>query len=172
MKKLLKILSAAVISTAFIGSFASAATCDEIVVNNTGPGSNNQVVCNVTVDVTVTCTNGTYLLNSNSQSAVSGAVNNQGNTSGGAAISGNATNENGQTVAIGSQCGPATTTTTNEEPGRGAAGGGAGAAMPDVLPNTASVSTETIVIGSLLVAAAVIALSRVIVVAHRHFTLR
>lgn len=169
MRKTLSIMSAAVISVACMGGVANAETCDTIVINGTGDGSNNTVTCNVTADVNVTCTNGLYALTSNSQTAVSGAVEAEGNTAGGATITGNATNENGETVTIGASCIPAVTTTTTStsaptEPGMG---GGSGAYIPEVLPDTSSTSPVFAVLGVIAAATGILAINRIVVAAYR-----
>lgn len=174
MKKLVKIISAVLISTAFIGSAASAATCDSIVINGTGPESTNTVTCNVQVDVNVTCVNNTYTLTDNSQAAVTGAAESEGNSTGGAAVSGNATNSNGQTVQIGSSCtstNSSTTPSSSTIPGASTASG-AGAYIPDVLPHTSNESAIFPVAIILAVVAIVVTISRMIVTIYRRHTLR
>jgi len=180
MKKFTQILLAAVLSISLVGvgNVANAFTCESIVINNTGPGSNNEATCFVEVNVEVICNNNIYVLNDNSQSAVSGAVTNQGNTTGGAAISGNATNENGDTVTIGATCGaqpttPIVTTTTPTTtvpttplapvvPGKGAA----------VLPNTSSNSVVEIALLGVAAIAGLLVASRIVVAAYRHRALK
>lgn len=166
-----KAVSAAVVSVAFVGAAAGAQApaqnCDVLVINGTGQGSNNQVVCTTTTNVQVTCTNNVYALTSNSQSAISGATIVGGNVTGGTAISGNATNENNQTVQIGASCGvPAdnTSTTTPTTPGQGST-----TPKPKALPYTAADSTVAVVATSLVAAAAIVAGSRVATMAYRHF---
>lgn len=170
MKKVLQIVAAAVLSVAALSVPANAADCDVLSINNTGTGSNNQVVCNVTRNVTVVCVNNVYTLDSNSQSAVSGDASSQGNTvTSGTVITGNATNTNGQNVIIGASCNenaapvsptPSVTPTT---PGQG----GVTPAAPKALPNTSANSMLSVVAVSLLVAAAIVAGSRLAVAAYR-----
>ena len=78
-------------------------------------------------------------------------------------------NENGQNVTIGASCDtlPAAASVT---PGMGSAGGGAGAAMPAVLPNTASSSVLPLVAGTLLASAIAVAASRLGLAAYRRHT--
>lgn len=168
MKKVFSVLIATVVSTLFIGATVGAQVknCDVLSINNTGTGSNNQVVCNVTTNVTVECNNNIYVLDSNSQTAASGAASSQGNVTAGTVVTGNATNSNGQTVAIGAACGTsavATPTPTPTTPGQGSTT----PTTPKALPNTASNSALTIIIGSLAAAAAVVVASRLAVATYR-----
>jgi hypothetical protein len=174
VKKLLKILSAAVISTAFMGSMASAATCDG-VISVTGPGSNNQISCNDVRNIVVTCTNNIWVGNVNDQDATSGSGSVTGNTTGGNVATGEVVNNNGNDVTIGAHCGPAATTVST--PGVGSAGGegggGAGeAGGPAVLPFTAATPAAFIAAGSLAAAAGVTALSRLVVAAYRRVSIK
>lgn len=125
MKKIALALVAIVVSAGFVGNVAQAQVnpnpdpvCTSIVISNTGTGSNNSGVCTVITNVVVTCVNNIYVLNENDQEAVTGEAEELGNTSGSAAITGDATNENGTNVQIGADCGEATetpTTPTNPE---------------------------------------------------------
>lgn len=172
MKKIVPMVSAMVLSTAFIGSVASAQAqqnCDVLVINGTGPGSTNQIVCDVTVDVSVVCDNNIYVLDTNSQNAVTGAASTQGNVTSGTAISGNATNANGQTVEIGASC--ATTTTAGEEPEPGRGGGG-GAFVPETvetLPNTNNGSMAPAIAAGAAGIATTVAASHLAISAYRRF---
>lgn len=173
MKKLLRIISAAIVGTAFMGVAASAQplpTCDSIEITNTGPGSFNEGVCKVSVDVTLVCENDIYVLNENDQAAVTGEASTIGNTSGGPAITGSAENENGQTVSIGASCdGEA------EAPGSGSIAppaGGGGGALPAALPNTATSSLAPLAMASVIGAAAIALVSRLAVFAYRRFSAR
>lgn len=165
-----KAVSAAVVSVAFVGAAAGAQAqnCDVLVINGTGPGSNNQVVCTTTTNVQVTCVNNVYALTANSQSAISGGAIVGGNLTGGTAITGNATNENNQTVQIGASCGtPANNTSTeNPTPGQGSA---TPTPKPKALPYTSADSTVAVVAASLVAAAAIVAGSRVATAAYRRF---
>lgn len=145
-------------------------------MNNTGPGSVNTVDCEVTNSNRYICRNNIWVENDNYQEAESGDSEVEGNTSGGGAASGDASNSNetNATITVGGSCGAVTTggggggggaaptptpTPTPDAPrpvtGMGAAGGGMGAAMPvaAVLPDTANTSFSSIaavVAGSLL----------------------
>jgi hypothetical protein len=170
VKKLLQFLSAALISTAMIGGFASAATCDGSITV-TGPGSNNVIDCNDVTSINLTCTNNVVVGEVNTQTGTSGDGVGAGNTAAGSAISGSVVNDNGSNVTIGSGCNGSLT----GAPGAGAIeqpGGGQGAAGPTALPNTDDSSAGPIVIASLASALGVVALSRIIVTAYRRLTLR
>lgn len=176
MKKVLTSLTALAVSFAFVGTVAltsetaSAATCESIVITNTGENSNNEGVCTVVTNVNLVCNNNVYVLSENDQEAITGEAEVLGNTTGGTAITGNATNENNQTVAIGSSCGTTTPAApvTPETPGKGAVT--PAAEKPAALPYTAGNSTLAIVVSSLVAAAAIVAGSRVAVAAYRRFS--
>jgi hypothetical protein len=177
MKKLTQIVAAIVLSVAFVGTVSTVQAqeapeidlpnCDVLVIDGTGPDSENEIVCTTDIKVNVECVNKIYVLTENSQEALSGAAVVGGNVTGGTAITGNATNENDTTVQIGAACGqeeqgeqggqgaPAVVTSA-EVPGAGA--GGAGAAAPQhvaALPFTAGSSTlETAAISAIVLATA------------------
>lgn len=127
MKKVLQIVAACVVFAGLFG-LANAPTtgaqavpsegddCDVLIINGTGEGSNNEVVCTVEENVTVVCENGIYVLDENSQTAISGGAVVGGNVTGGTAITGNATNQNGTTVEINSECSAAETPVTPSAP--------------------------------------------------------
>jgi hypothetical protein len=202
VKKLVQALSAAVVSTAFMGSMAGAvgvpnqlADCDSIVIVNTGPDSNNQGVCTINTNVVVTCTNNIYVLSQNEQDAVTGKAQVIGNTTGGSAITGAATNENNQVVNIGASCAhapevPCTSACAVAVPVEEAAGGGSGASsapaavapteetpggqgeVPAELPNTASAPVAAIAVGGITITALLAGASRLAVVAYRHHLMK
>jgi hypothetical protein len=174
MKKLTQIVAAIVLSVAFVGTVSTVQAqeapeidlpnCDVLVIDGTGPDSENEIVCTTDIKVNVECVNKIYVLTENSQEALSGAAVVGGNVTGGTAITGNATNENDTTVQIGAACGqeeqggqgaPAVVTSA-EVPGAGA--GGAGAAAQQhvaALPFTAGSSTlETVAISAIVLATA------------------
>jgi hypothetical protein len=179
MKKVTQILTALVLGISFvgIGSVAHAQevkSCDSIVITNTGEGSYNEGVCTVNVDVNVTCTNNVYVLDDNSQEAATGAASELGNTSGGAAVSGNATNDNGQTVQIGASCGQPAVPTTPTTPTTPVVPVATAAPKQQVtvLPFTASNSTaETAVIATIALAT-VLVTARVAVSVYRRMALK
>lgn len=131
MKKLSSLLIA-VIFTMSIGAFTmpkagALEACNEIIITNTGPNSNNEGTCTVNVTAKVTCQNNVYVLDNNSQTAATGAASAVGSTTAGAAISGDAINENSQSVKIGAECGKAEVPVTPGNGCTGSCGGGGGA---------------------------------------------
>ncbi len=173
MKRLGQILTAAVLSVAFVGASAGAQVpnCDVLVINATGPESNNQIICEVEENVTVVCQNGVYVLDENSQEAVTGAASNQGNVTSGTAITGNATNENNQTVEIGSTCG----SVTSPSPSPSASPSPSvtpTATKPAALPFTSGNDASSIVVASLAMAAVVVAVSRLAIAAYRRISIK
>ena len=187
MKKISQILIAAALAVGLtgFGSVANAQTpptdCDVIVINGTGSGSTNVVECYVKYDATVTCDNGFYVLNQADQTAITGMAQAAGNTNPGAAISGNAKNENGTDVTVGLKC-EATTTpvtpvtpTTPEKPVTSTTPATPAAAPVQkvaALPNTASNSIVQTVVFSLVVIATAAIASRVAIAAYRRSTLK
>lgn len=125
MKKVTQILAALVLSVGLVGvagtSPASALEidaedCDNFVIFNTGPGSDNTIRCIDSINLEVTCVNNTYILTNNSQQALSGAATVTGNTSGAGAVSGPASNSNDTTVhTVGDPCVSTPTTPTTPE---------------------------------------------------------
>lgn len=189
MKKISQILIAAVLTVGLVSFGDNVAnaqvveeeTCESIVISNTGSGSINEGICVVNVDVEVTCNNNIYVLNENDQEVVTGAAQELGNTTGGTAISGNATNENGTTVQIGAVCSETTTPvtpvtpTTPEKPVTPTTPATPVAAPVQkvaALPNTASNSIVQTVVFSLVAIAAVAIASRVAIAAYRRSTLK
>ncbi|HUO61978.1 MAG TPA: hypothetical protein VMT96_00815 [Candidatus Bathyarchaeia archaeon] len=69
-------------------------------ISATGPGSNNVVALNTNNNLNVTNNNNIDVQSSNTQTAKTGKALVTGNTSGGSAISGDATNSNSQAVSI------------------------------------------------------------------------
>lgn len=170
MKKVLQILTVAILSVSFIGASAGAADCDILVINGTGPGSTNQIVCTTTTTASVVCNGTTYVLTQNSQNAISGSAVVGGNVTGGTAITGNATNENGTTVAIGSPCSTTAAGTTTPTPTTTPSPSATPATVkPAALPNTAGTDTMTVVLVSLAAAAGIVGLSRFAVAAYNRF---
>ena len=173
MKRILKFVTALIVSTAFIGNFASATPCSGEILN-TGPVSDNVIKCEVVNNVTIECDNTLYLLTVNDQDATSGDGNVTRNTSTGDVVSGDAANINltSSDVNIDSLC----AIPLSVAPGGGAIvpaestpeqpGGGEGAA-PAMLPNTASASIAPLAIASLAASAFVVATSRLAVAAYR-----
>jgi hypothetical protein len=73
---------------------------DSATITTTGPSSNNQVFLNRTNTMTVTNNNSVPITTVNTQTALSGSANVSGNTFGGSAITGNASNTNTQTISV------------------------------------------------------------------------
>lgn len=169
MKKLLRFMTAVIVSTAFVGGMASAATCDG-TISVTGPGSNNQISCNEVNNIVVTCENNITVGTINSQTGDSGNADGSNNTTSGTVASGSVVNDNGQNVTIGASCGEAASL-TSETPGQGGGGGGgAGEAVPEELPNTSSVDIAPLAIGAFIVSVALAALSRLAHVTYRRMS--
>lgn len=169
MKKLLKVFSAIIVSTAFMGGMASAATCNgTITITNTGPGSNNQVSCTEVNNIVLTCDNNIIVGTVNTQTGTSGNANTGNNTTAGTATSGSVVNENGQNVTIGASC-DTLPTAAPVTPGKGGGGGGggAGAAMPDALPNTAGIEALPLLIGTIGASIVAVIASRLALAAYR-----
>lgn len=175
MKKLVHIISAAILSVAFIGSAASAqaapTTCTEdVVIHNSGNGNVTTVTCNDERTATIICENGIVVGNYNEQGGESG----DGESEGGSVETGSVVNYNGTETTIGASCGespsptPTPTTSPSVSPSPSTTPG-AGAAKPASLPNTASASAETVVVASLIAAAGIVVASRLAVAAYRHF---
>ena len=99
MKKLLKILSAAMVSAGLTTGFAAAQTGS---IDTTGPDSINTITATQNNDADIDVDNDVDVDNDNDQDADSGNATVSGNTTGGDATSGDATNENTfeNTVAI------------------------------------------------------------------------
>ena len=193
MKRYLRGFVAIVATLAFMGGVANAqegsGDCSgDAIITHTGPDSVNKIECVSARDIKVTCKNNIYVVTDNSQSAGSGDTTNDGNTTGGSAISGNATNENGTIVEIGASCGeqPAVITPENPKPGMGAVtpssqqpSGGGGAVAPTqapveitTLPDT---SSNPILDGALIAGSSLTGLliaSQLSIAAYRRFALR
>ena len=91
MKKLLKILSAAMVSAGLTTGFAAAQSGS---IDTTGPDSDNHITNNQTNTADVDNTNDVYVKSKNHQSAYSGEAEVENNTTGGSATSGDASNTN------------------------------------------------------------------------------
>lgn len=85
---------------ALLGGWWSANAGDSAVINTTGPSSNNQVFLNRTNALTLNNTNNIPVTTVNTQTALSGSANVSGNTFGGSAITGNASNSNNTSVSL------------------------------------------------------------------------
>lgn len=128
-----------------------ASATDECTITNTGPGSVNE--CEIEQEFTCTVQNDTVIIvnSEGEQVASSGDSNTDGNTNGGGATSGSATNDNGTSFEFEiNNDGCVVTAVTEPKPeapvrprettppvgGRGAAGPVTPVATPTVLPNT------------------------------------
>lgn len=171
MKKIFQILTSVVVSAAFFGGFASAATCSgDFSITGTGPNSNNSISCSDISNVTSTCTNSGLILNYNDQHGSSGTATVTNNTTGGSATSGTITNTNGSTVNLATACNvpsvPVANTTPTTPGGKGAI------TLPTVLPYTASSSLMTNIIAGLMVASGIAVVSRLATAAVRRLIIR
>jgi hypothetical protein len=108
MRKLVQILSTAILGASLIAGVASAstATCG---VSDTGPGSTNTVNCVDSNNTTVTCNNKDMIEESSGQSASSGSTSSSSNTTSGNSTSGMSSNSNTDTVSVGASCTPVST---------------------------------------------------------------
>ena len=95
MKKFIQIVTAAVLSVGFVGTVASAASCNGVIVVNSGNNNTVTVDCKDISTVTINCNNGVYEANINYQQGQSG--NAQVGSGSGTATSGNVTNSNNTT---------------------------------------------------------------------------
>lgn len=133
MKKLLTILALPVLSFASVGTVAAQGN-----INNTGPGSNNQVTNNRTSNFVCVNNNNANVKSNNNQSSNSGSANNSGNTNGGGATSGSASNRNSSNTNISVNNGCPTGTravAAGSVEAKGAGGGVAPAGQGSVAPN-------------------------------------
>jgi len=118
MKRALRIVAGAVVgASAWVGvAAADSVTCNGSITDS-GTGSTNTVTCVDDEENTVSCVNNVIVSNTNDQTAGSGGAFTTGNTTGGDAESGDASNDNVVVVDVGASCAPvATTTTTTPTP--------------------------------------------------------
>jgi hypothetical protein len=179
MKRVTQLVVALVLSVGIFNCVSTSSVnavdvgnCDNIVIFNTGPGSDNSIRCVDDLDLEVTCNGTIYVLTENSQTALSGAATVTGNTSGAGAASGTAVNSNDTAIHyVGEGCGTTTTTTTPETPATPSVPA-TPVATPKVavLPFTASSSVAETALISLVAVAVVIATSRIAVLAYRRAT--
>ena len=169
MKKLIRLISAAIISVAFMGGVANAATCDGFITV-TGPSSNNQVSCNDINDLVVNCTNNIVTATVNTQNGASGNGDVSFNNLGGNVQTGTVLNDNGNQVTVGAACGEGIVASTG---GGGGGGGGGAPAAPEesgvgeALPDTANSIVAPVAIAGTAIGAASIVLSRLAVAVFR-----
>lgn len=174
MKKFLQILSAIVVSTGFIGSIATAQSCD-LNQDNPDNGNTTEVECETVRNVNITCENNIYVATIVTQAGQSGNGTVTGNQSSGSVSTGTVANYNGNQITIGANCGGSTETPeTPVTPG----GGSTTPSAPVVptaapkqavaaLPFTASNDTVAIAIASIVGIVVALALSRLAIAAYR-----
>src|SRR3954468_5342332 len=96
----MRLLRYAAIAISTIGVGMGVATAQSGTISTTGPGSFNQVSFNQLINWLQQNFNNVGVTNSNSQTAVSGSANSSGNTIGGGAFSGSASNNNGASTFV------------------------------------------------------------------------
>ena len=119
MRGMISILAVLVMSPLLFTSAASAATCS---ISNTGPDSNNTCTVNGGTTCSVSNNNTINVSNNNSQTSGSGDADVTGNTTGGSATSGSASNTSSTSVDLGvtnGGCNPQVTVTPPPAGGRG-----------------------------------------------------
>lgn len=194
MKKLTQIVSAILLSVAFVGVSNTVSAIEgegecsgAFVITNTGPESENIITCIDVENLIVTCQNNIYVLNDNDQFAHTGNSQGEGNTITGNAFTGDASNENRTIVEIGAECDVEGEEKEGEKgekeeekapvvvTGAEVPSAGAGAAAPQkvaALPFTAGNSTlETAAISAIVLATA-FATIRLAVAAYRRQALK
>lgn len=179
MKRYINGLLIAVLGVSLLATGSvNAESCPGATISNTGAGSVNEIECVDSSQVQVTCSNDIYVVTNSDQVGSSGDVGSIGGTTTGNVISGNATNESGATVAIGSSCAQPVVTAPvipkTPTPPTPPTGLGAAAAKPKVatLPNTASNPIVEIAIISTLALVATLVISRLYVLAYRYSALK
>jgi hypothetical protein len=186
VKKFIQFLSASLVGmTLMVGVAGAAATssCPTGTIENTGPGSTNTITCTTTTDTHVTCVNDIYVVGENGQQANSGTGTNDGNTTSGSVVTGNATNDNNQTVQVGASCGAAavaTTTPATVNGGMGAAVTSTPAATPPApaaakvasLPDTGSNAALDASVAGVAIVGTVLAVSQFGMTAYRRLALK
>jgi hypothetical protein len=171
MKKLIQILTTAVISTAFMGSMAGAqavSPCDSFIITNTGPHSNNGVDCFVNKNITLKCNNNIYTLNENDQVAKSGDADVSHNTTSGVAYSGDASNESSVLTNIDVSCAAAIVADTGGGGGGATEAPGGGEGAINELPNTANTPAIFTLISTAAIATGLVFATRFAYVASRY----
>lgn len=170
MKKLIRLISAAIISVAFMGGVANAAPCDGFITV-TGPSSTNQIGCNDINDLVVNCTNNIVTATVNTQNGASGNGDVSFNNLGGTVQTGTVLNDNGNQVTVGAACGEGVVASTGGV-GGGGGGGGAPAApeesgVGEALPDTANSIVAPVAIAGTVIGAAALVTSRLAVAVFR-----
>lgn len=173
MKKLLRTLTSFAVVVGIVSVGFSVPTyaveCEDLVISNTGEGSENIIECETITEVIVECDNNIIVANANFQDAESGEATGSGSVSTGTAV-----NYNGTEVTVGADCGSTSTPTTptgTTTPTTPAAPTPENPTVtpttPVVLPNTADDSLSLAVYSLIALAVAAIA-ARVGLALYRH----
>lgn len=174
MKKLIQIITAAVVSVAFIGTAVGAQTppvCDDIIIVNTGDDNDVEVNCETITNITITCSNNVATANINYQNGQSGSATVTGNGSNYTTSTGDVINTNNSAVTIDASCnGASVTPSPSPSVSPSPSATPKPSVKPAALPNTAGASAESVVVASIVAAALVVIASRVIVAAYRRST--
>ena len=172
MKTIFRFIASTIIGTAFLGSMASAATCDgTISITGTGPGSNNQISCADVSNIVVTCDNNIVVATVNTQTGTSGSADSSDNTTAGTATSGSVVNDNGQNVTVGASCVTPVVPASVTPAGGGGGAGGAGE-VPEVLPNTSGETILPLILATLAASVVVTTLSHAAITLYRRISLK
>ena len=120
-----KIFQSLMVSAFFVGVglpassvSAESSSCSDAEITNTGPESENKIICQDENTVVIQCTNGTIVNVDINQDSNSGDADNSGNTNGGNASTGDANNNSNAEVDVDNACGSSTETVkvAQEEP--------------------------------------------------------
>ena len=176
MRKLIKTVAVTLVCASLAGGVAAA----DSNISDTGPGSNNSISTSVDNNSDTNCNNNDDLTTSNLQNAGSGNADVTGNTTGGDAQSGGASNNNNTNVNVNTSCGQLSSS-SNPAPqgggkGSGKVSGASTTATPVAvangsLPDTGSNTAATLAVGSVVALGAVLLASRFGVSAYRRMTL-
>ncbi len=170
MKRIMQIITAAVLSVGFIGSVASAASCSDVIIVNSGDNNHTEVSCENVNTITLSCVDNKWVANVNYQQGTSGDAESVNGT----ATSGSVTNDNETTTQLGSSCG-ATTTPTSPTPTPSVTPSPSttpAAVKQAKLPYTAGTSAESVIVISLAAAASIVIASRLVVAAYRRSSIK
>lgn len=121
MKRLLKVLAAAII---FVGALGATAAAEQSCsLNTTGPDSTNTCKNTTKNTSTINCTNNVGVANINVQGSSSGDSTASNNTTSGNVTSGGASNSNSTSTSVDASCGRAAPLSEPKAPVGGAGGG-------------------------------------------------
>ena len=175
MRKLVQIITTAIVSVALVGGAASAQSSQPCngTITVSGNNSNVSIDCSDINTVVISCVNNVNVTTINYQNGVSGPATVTGNASGGNATSGGVFNTNNSNVDATAACAeestsptPTPTTTTTPTPSESPT------VKPAALPNTSTISAESAIVAGLAIAAIIVAASRLAIAAYRHFTIK